>query len=123
MRRTAESNTERSKDSSSPSPLSSTYLAHFLVPALTLARNSFTAIGGNLVGVPALLGNVVLWKPSPMATYASWVILQILLESGLPRGVIQFLPCPNGQDTVDLVAKVRQILYSGGRKSLIARAE
>ena len=41
-----------------------------------------------------------------MATYASWVILQILLESGLPRGVIQFLPCPNGQDTIDLVAKV-----------------
>lgn len=68
---------------------------------------NFTAIGGNLVGVPALLGNVVLWKPSPMATYASWVILQILHEAGLPRNVIQFLPCPNGQPTIDLVARVR----------------
>lgn len=41
-----------------------------------------------------------------MATYASWIVLQILLEAGLPKNVIQFLPCPNGDDTIKLVAKV-----------------
>ena len=67
---------------------------------------SFTAIGGNLVGAPALVGNVLVWKPSPMATYASWVVFQILLEAGLPKNVIQFLPCPNGDATISLVDKV-----------------
>ena len=70
------------------------------------SENSFTAIGGNLVGAPALVGNVLVWKPSPMATYASWVVFQILLEAGLPKNVIQFLPCPNGDATVQLVDKV-----------------
>lgn len=67
---------------------------------------NFTAIGGNLVGAPALVGNVLVWKPSPMATYASWVVFQILLEAGLPKNVIQFLPCPNGDATIQLVDKV-----------------
>lgn len=75
---------------------------------LAVSPFNFTAIGGNLVGVPALLGNVVLWKPSPMATYASWIILQILLEAGLPKNVIQFLPCPNGQETIELVKEVTE---------------
>jgi 1-pyrroline-5-carboxylate dehydrogenase len=42
-----------------------------------------------------------------MATYASWIVLQILHEAGLPKGVVQFLPCVNGQETVDLVERVR----------------
>ncbi|GAA5821771.1 hypothetical protein JCM10212_004798 [Sporobolomyces blumeae] len=67
---------------------------------------NFTAIGGNLVGAPALVGNVLVWKPSPMATYASWLVFQILLEAGLPKNVIQFLPCPNGDATVQLVDRV-----------------
>ncbi|GAA5949032.1 hypothetical protein JCM21900_003180 [Sporobolomyces salmonicolor] len=67
---------------------------------------NFTAIGGNLVGAPALVGNVLVWKPSPMATYASWIVLNILLEAGLPKNVIQFLPCPNGDATVKLVDRV-----------------
>ncbi|KAG0133580.1 Aldehyde/histidinol dehydrogenase [Tuber indicum] len=53
---------------------------------------NFTAIGGNLPIVPALLGNVVIWKPSPAAIYSNYLIYQILLESGLPRNVIQFVP-------------------------------
>ncbi|GAA5857399.1 hypothetical protein JCM8547_002260 [Rhodosporidiobolus lusitaniae] len=67
---------------------------------------NFTAISGNLVGAPALTGNVLVWKPSPTATYSSWLVLQILLEAGLPKNVIQFLPCPNGEATVSLVDKV-----------------
>jgi 1-pyrroline-5-carboxylate dehydrogenase len=53
---------------------------------------NFTAIGGNLPIVPALLGNVVIWKPSPAAIYSNYLIYQILLESGLPGNVIQFVP-------------------------------
>mgnify|MGYP003874672567 CR=1 FL=1 len=67
---------------------------------------SFTAISGNLVGAPALVGNVLVWKPSPMATYSSWLVLQILLDAGLPKNVIQFLPTPNGDATISLVDRV-----------------
>ncbi|GAA5905944.1 hypothetical protein JCM8208_003382 [Rhodotorula glutinis] len=67
---------------------------------------NFTAISGNLVGAPALVGNVLVWKPSPMATYSSWLVLQILLEAGLPKNVIQFLPTPNGDATISLVDRV-----------------
>jgi 1-pyrroline-5-carboxylate dehydrogenase len=53
---------------------------------------NFTAIGGNLVSAPALMGNVVLWKPSPAAMYSNYVVYNILREAGLPDGVIQFIP-------------------------------
>ncbi|KAJ3008762.1 1-pyrroline-5-carboxylate dehydrogenase [Thoreauomyces humboldtii] len=53
---------------------------------------NFTAIGGNLVSAPALMGNVVLWKPSPMAMYSNYLVFKILKEAGLPDGVIQFIP-------------------------------
>lgn len=53
---------------------------------------NFTAIAGNLPGAPALLGNVVVWKPSDYAIASNWLLYQILLEAGLPRGVIQFVP-------------------------------
>ena len=53
---------------------------------------NFTAIGGNLPAAPALMGNVVVWKPSPSAVAANWLIYQILLEAGLPPNVIQFIP-------------------------------
>ncbi|KAI9925174.1 hypothetical protein ASPWEDRAFT_32527 [Aspergillus wentii DTO 134E9] len=53
---------------------------------------NFTAIGGNLAGAPALMGNVVVWKPSPSAIASNWLVYQILLEAGLPKDVIQFVP-------------------------------
>jgi 1-pyrroline-5-carboxylate dehydrogenase len=53
---------------------------------------NFTAIGGNLIAGPALMGNVVLWKPSPSNIYASTLVYKILLEAGLPKDVIQFIP-------------------------------
>ncbi|PFH50168.1 hypothetical protein AMATHDRAFT_61661 [Amanita thiersii Skay4041] len=55
---------------------------------------NFTAIGGNLPGVPALVGNVVVWKPAPAATYSNYIVHHILLEAGVPPGVIQFIPGP-----------------------------
>ncbi|KAL8813528.1 MAG: hypothetical protein Q9200_000202 [Gallowayella weberi] len=52
---------------------------------------NFTAIGGNLVSAPALMGNVVVWKPSPMSVYSSYLVHKILLEAGLPPGVVQLV--------------------------------
>jgi hypothetical protein len=39
-----------------------------------------------------MLGNVVLWKPSPMAILSNFLVYQIFREAGLPAGVIQFVP-------------------------------
>lgn len=55
---------------------------------------NFTAIAGNLPCAPALMGNVVVWKPSDSAIASNWLLYQILLEAGLPHGVIQFVPGP-----------------------------
>jgi 1-pyrroline-5-carboxylate dehydrogenase len=61
---------------------------------LAVTPFNFTAIGGNLPAAPAMLGNVVLWKPSPLAVLSNYLILQILHEAGLPKDVIQFIPGP-----------------------------
>lgn len=53
---------------------------------------NFTAIGGNLPAAPALMGNVVVWKPSPHAVASNYLLYQIFLEAGLPPNVIQFIP-------------------------------
>jgi 1-pyrroline-5-carboxylate dehydrogenase len=53
---------------------------------------NFTAIGGNLATAPALMGNTVLWKPSPTQQLAAEVTMQLLEEAGLPPGVINLLP-------------------------------
>lgn len=57
-----------------------------------IAPFNFTALGATLIGPAALLGNVVIWKPSDYALHASYVLYQILLEAGLPKDVIQFVP-------------------------------
>ncbi|PVU95924.1 hypothetical protein BB561_001505 [Smittium simulii] len=53
---------------------------------------NFTAIGLNLSAAPALMGNVVLWKPSNSAVLSNYLMYKILEEAGLPPGVIQFVP-------------------------------
>ena len=53
---------------------------------------NFTAIGGNLPTAPALLGNVVVWKPAATATLSNWHVFRLLEEAGLPPGVINFVP-------------------------------
>ncbi|CAG8477665.1 4352_t:CDS:10 [Paraglomus occultum] len=59
-----------------------------------VAPFNFTAIGSNLPCAPAIMGNVVLWKPSSYAVYSNYLIYEILVEAGLPAGVIQFVPGP-----------------------------
>ena len=53
---------------------------------------NFTAIGGNLPTAPALMGNVVLWKPSHTALLSNYYVMKLLEEAGLPPGVINFVP-------------------------------
>ncbi len=53
---------------------------------------NFTAIGGNLAGAPAMMGNTVIWKPASTAVLSAWYVMQILEEAGLPPGVINFVP-------------------------------
>ena len=61
---------------------------------LAISPFNFTAIAGNLVMTPAMVGNVVVWKPSPMAIYSNYLVYKILEEAGVPPGVIQFVPGP-----------------------------
>jgi 1-pyrroline-5-carboxylate dehydrogenase len=53
---------------------------------------NFTAIGANLTSSPALMGDVVLWKPASTAAFSSYWTLKLLEEAGLPPGVVNFLP-------------------------------
>ncbi len=52
---------------------------------------NFTAIAGNLSVSPALMGNVVVWKPSATQIYSAWTIMEIFREAGLPSGVINMI--------------------------------
>lgn len=53
---------------------------------------NFTAIGGNLAGTPAIVGNVVLWKPALTTMLASYLVYRIFQEAGVPDGVVNFIP-------------------------------
>ncbi len=53
---------------------------------------NFTAIAGNLPTAPALMGNTVLWKPSPTQQLAASLTMELLEEAGMPPGVINMLP-------------------------------
>ena len=53
---------------------------------------NFTAIAGNLPTAPALMGNTVIWKPSPTQQFAAHITMELLEEAGMPPGVINMLP-------------------------------
>lgn len=52
---------------------------------------NFTAIAGNLPTSMAMMGNVVVWKPANTQIYSANVIMEILIEAGLPAGVINLV--------------------------------
>jgi 1-pyrroline-5-carboxylate dehydrogenase len=55
---------------------------------LAVSPFNFTAIGGNLASSPALLGNVVVWKPSEKQALSAEITMEVFREAGLPDGVI-----------------------------------
>lgn len=52
---------------------------------------NFTAIAGNLPASAAMMGNVVLWKPSDSQVYSAKIIMDVFKEAGLPDGVINMV--------------------------------
>ena len=61
---------------------------------LAVTPFNFTAIGGNLPSCPAMCGNVVVWKPANTQIYSASVFMEILIEAGLPAGVINLIYPP-----------------------------
>jgi 1-pyrroline-5-carboxylate dehydrogenase len=53
---------------------------------------NFYSIGGNLPTAPAMVGNTVLWKPSRAVILSNYYIMKVLMDAGLPKGVINFVP-------------------------------
>jgi 1-pyrroline-5-carboxylate dehydrogenase len=58
---------------------------------LAITPFNFTAIAGNLVAAPVLLGNTVVWKPSPLAALSSYRVLELFEQAGVPAGVINLV--------------------------------
>jgi 1-pyrroline-5-carboxylate dehydrogenase len=58
---------------------------------LAITPFNFTSIAGNLPTAPALLGNVVVWKPSPAQQLAAHYVMRLLEAAGLPPGVINMV--------------------------------
>ena len=67
---------------------------------------NFTAIAGNLPTSAAMMGNVVVWKPSNTQIYSANVLMEIFREAGLPDGVIN-LVYVSGPDAGDVIFKHR----------------
>lgn len=58
---------------------------------LAITPFNFTAIGGNLPTSAAMCGNVVVWKPANTQVYSAHMFMRILIEAGLPEGVINLV--------------------------------
>ena len=58
---------------------------------LAITPFNFTAIAANLPLAPALMGNTVVWKPSPTQQYAAHLTMRLLEQAGLPPGVINMV--------------------------------
>ena len=52
---------------------------------------NFTAIAANLCAAPAMMGNVVVWKPAETQMYSAKVIMKLFKEAGLPDGVVNMV--------------------------------
>ena len=63
---------------------------------------NFTAIAGNLPSSCAMMGNVVVWKPSNTQVYAANVLMEIFKEAGVPDGVINLI-YPSGPDAAEVI--------------------
>lgn len=65
---------------------------------------NFTSIAANLSAAPALMGNVIVWKPAETQIYSAQVIMEIFKEAGLPDGVVNMVTV-SGQIAGDVILK------------------
>ena len=63
---------------------------------------NFTAIGANLSGTPAMMGNAIVWKPAHSAVLSNYYVMKLFEEAGLPPGVINLVM----GDAVEITAGV-----------------
>ena len=63
---------------------------------------NFTAIAANLCAAPAMMGNVVVWKPAETQMYSAKVIMKLFKEAGVPDGVINMVVA-DGPEAGDVV--------------------
>ena len=68
---------------------------------------NFTSIAGNLPSSAALMGNVGVWKPSRNSYASNYRIMQLLMEAGLPAGVINFIPAKASETSEICIADPR----------------
>jgi len=64
---------------------------------LAVTPFNFVSIGGNLPTAPAIMGNTTLWKPASSVVYTAHFVMEILMEAGLPDGVVNLIT-PRGSD-------------------------
>ena len=69
---------------------------------LAITPFNFTSICANLCAAPAMMGNVVVWKPAGTQVYSAKVIMELFKAAGLPNGVINLVPV-NGPVLGDVV--------------------
>lgn len=67
---------------------------------------NFTSIAANLPAAPAMMGNVVVWKPADSQMYSAQIIMELFQEAGLPDGVINMI-CVDGPTAGDIIFKHR----------------
>jgi len=59
---------------------------------LAITPFNFSSISANLPSAPAILGNTAVWKPSRNSCLSNYVLMELMMEAGLPGGVINFVP-------------------------------
>ena len=80
-----------------------------------LSPFNFTSICGNLSAAPALMGNVIVWKPANSQIYSAQVIMELFKEAGLPDGVINivYVSGPVAGDVIFSHSDFAGIHYTG----------
>ncbi|MHA2231117.1 MAG: L-glutamate gamma-semialdehyde dehydrogenase [Candidatus Hodarchaeales archaeon] len=63
---------------------------------------NFVSIAGNLPTAPAIMGNVVVWKPASTGVYPAYYLMKLFQAAGVPPGVINFIP-GSGRELGDIV--------------------
>jgi len=68
---------------------------------LAITPFNFSSIAANLPSAPAILGNTAVWKPSRNSVWSNYLLMELMMEAGLPAGVINFVPS-SGSDISDV---------------------
>ena len=68
---------------------------------LAITPFNFSSIAANLPSAPALVGCTAVWKPSRNSYYSNYLLMQLMMEAGLPAGVINFVP-GSGAEITDI---------------------